>query len=269
MRMHPLRAFIDDSGSGGDSPWFVLAGYVGTAERWAGFDKAWQTVLDGPPKLHYFKSSEAESLRPDGQWAGISKENRNKRIDSLIAVIGKHALRAIFIRLQQRDYDEVIKPYVPPMWQNAYYFLFLGFLSVAMSTEKYAGDGRRVEFFFDSNQQVEKPSRKLYGQVTKQLPEFASAMDDVHYKDEKIFLPLQAADLLAWQVRRRFCVEEPPRAHFKMALNCPAGKPFDHTMTREHLNQLGEAMDQHAMLNWALMGHPEHLRKWRRPRFVR
>lgn len=25
-----LRAFIDDSGSGGDSPWFVLAGYVGT-----------------------------------------------------------------------------------------------------------------------------------------------------------------------------------------------------------------------------------------------
>jgi len=28
-----LKAFIDDSGSGGDSPWFVLAGYLGTANN--------------------------------------------------------------------------------------------------------------------------------------------------------------------------------------------------------------------------------------------
>lgn len=260
-----LRAFIDDSGSGGDSPWFVLAGYVGTAESWDTFDSPWRAVLDGPPKLTYFKSSEAESLRPDGQWAGVTQVDRNQCIDSLIGVISKHALRSIYVRLRQSDYDEVIKPYVPPMWRNAYYFLFVGFLVAGVSTEKYGGVGRHVEFFFDSNQEVEKPSRKLYGQIAA-LPEFAGMIEDIQYKDEKILLPLQAADLLAWQVRRRFSVVEPPRPQFERALNCAAQKPFTHTITRDHLEQLGEAMDQHAMQRWAAMGYPEQLRKWRRPK---
>src|SRR5271166_3973486 len=82
-----MRAFVDDSGSGGDSPWYVLAGYVGTVEAWDRFDTSWQAVLDGPPKLEYFKASEAESLRPNGQWRGITKEERNARIAALIKVI--------------------------------------------------------------------------------------------------------------------------------------------------------------------------------------
>ncbi len=64
--MHALRAFIDDSGSGGDSPWFVLAGYVGKVEAWDAFHEPWRKVLEVPPQLEYFKASEAESLRSDG-----------------------------------------------------------------------------------------------------------------------------------------------------------------------------------------------------------
>jgi hypothetical protein len=40
-----LKAFIDDSGSGGDSPWFVLAGFASTVERWAEFDVPWMAGL--------------------------------------------------------------------------------------------------------------------------------------------------------------------------------------------------------------------------------
>jgi Protein of unknown function (DUF3800) len=259
-----LRAFIDDSGSGGDSPWFVLAGYVGSVEAWDAFDAPWRAVLDGPPKLDYFKASEAESLRPDGQWSGISKDERNARIDALISVIGRHAKKAIHVRLKQKDYDEVIKPYVPPQWQNAYYFLFIGFLTAAVSTERYLGSGEHIDFFFDSNREVEKPSRKLYSQVAN-LPQFQDRIDNIFYKDEKIFLPLQAADLFAWQVRRRFSIQEPPRSQLEAALSCPPEKPYEYIITRERLRELGRAMDHHAMLNWALMGYPERLRKWKRP----
>jgi hypothetical protein len=258
----PLKAFIDDSGSGGDSPWFVLAGYIGTAAAWDSFDKPWRKVLDGPPKLEYFKHSEVYGS--DTQWGPFTLEQRNQRIDDLIKVIGKHARRAIYVRLKQKDYDEVIKPYIPPMWQNAYYFLFIGFLSSATGMEKWAGNSRMIEFFFDSNQQVEKPSKKLYGQVCG-LPQFAGMVEDIHYKDEKLFWPLQAADLLAWQVRRRFSVEEPERPQYEMALNCPLDTPFVHTITRESLEELGEAMDENAKALWASMGYPESMRKWKRP----
>jgi hypothetical protein len=259
-----LRAFIDDSGSGGDSPWFVLAGYLGTVEAWNAFDEPWGKVLAGPPELKYFKASEAESLRPDGQWAGVTKDERNQRIDAFINVIGAHAMRSIYVRLKQQDYDEVIKPYIPPMWHNAYYFLFVGFLSAATMTTKHLGDDRHIEFFFDSNREVEKPSRMLYGQ-SADLPQFRNRVENIHYKDEKVFLPLQAADLLAWQIRRRFSVQEVPRLQFESAINCPPGPPYSHTVTRAELEKMGQDMDHQAMMDWAIMGYPEHLRKWRRP----
>jgi Protein of unknown function (DUF3800) len=258
-----LRAVIDDSGSGGDSPWFVLAGYLGTVEAWGAFGKPWRAVLDGPPKLEYFKHSEVYGS--DNQWAGMSTTERNERIDAFIRVIGKHALRSIYVRLKQQDYDEVIKPYIPSKWQNAYYFLFIGFLSAATMTAKYLGDVEHVEFFFDSNREVEKPSRTLYGQAAN-LAQFRDRVKNIHYEDEKVFLPLQAADLLAWQIRRRFSVQEDPRPQFESAINCPPGRPYNHTVTRAELEKLGRDMDDQAMMDWAIMGYPEHLRKWKRPR---
>jgi len=50
-----------------------------------------------------------------------------------------------------------------------------------------------------------------------------------------------------------------------MALNCPAEKPFIHTITREHLDELGDTMNEEDKLNWARMGYPEHMQKWQRP----
>jgi hypothetical protein len=258
-----LKAFIDDSGSGGDSQWFVLAGYVGTAEAWDAFDEPWRKVLDGPPQIEVFKASQAESLK--GRWAGITKDERDSRINALIEVIGRHAIRAIYVRVKQQDFDEVIKPWIPTEWQNAYYFLYVAFLSAGTSSEKYAGTSRRIDFVFDSNTEVEKPSKKLYSQVNG-IPQFHERVGSIEYKDDKASLPLQAADLFAWQVRRRFSVQESPRPQFEAALNCPSEMPFTHTLTRERLNTMGQDMDQHWMMEWAIRGHPEHLRKWRRPK---
>lgn len=261
-----LKAFVDDSGSGGDSPWYVLAGYVGTVEAWEAFDGAWNDVLKGPPKLEYFKASEAESLRCDGQWAGISKDERNARIESFIGVIRRFATRAFHVRTMQKDYNDLIKPYVPPDWDNAYFFLFIGFLSAATSIEKYAGSGRPIEFVFDSSdkKRIEKPSLKLYHQCAH-LPQFGGRVHDIHYEDEKIFLPLQAADLLAWQIRRRFSVQGDIRPHFEMAINAPAERPYEHIVSRDDLERYAETMDMNAMEKWARMGLPESIRPWKRP----
>jgi hypothetical protein len=261
-----LKAFIDDSGSGGDSTWYVLAGYVGTLEAWDAFEKPWIEILNGSPKLEYFKASEAESLRPNSQWAGISKDARNRRIDSFIDVIRKFATRAFHVRARQKDYDEVIKPYIPKQWDNAYFFLFMGLIASVTSVEKYAGYGQPVDFVFDwaEKKRIQQPSLRLYGQCAD-LPQFRGRVHNIHYEDEKKFLPLQAADLLAWQIRRRFSVECENRAHFEMALNAPAYLPYEHIVTREDLERYGELMDNNGKSQWSAMGLPEELRPWRRP----
>src|ERR1035441_10617733 len=113
-----LKAFIDDSGSGGDSPWVVLAGYIATADGWGGFDAEWVRVISSDPRIDCFHASEAESRRPDGRWAGVSKVTRDKKIDCLIQVIQKFELQPISVRMRQSEYEQQIKGVIPRYWDD-------------------------------------------------------------------------------------------------------------------------------------------------------
>src|SRR4051812_11420683 len=66
--------FIDDSGSGGSSPYFVLSGYGASLDVWHAFAADWQGVLDLPPKVEYFKMNEAHMC--EGQFAGFTPAER-------------------------------------------------------------------------------------------------------------------------------------------------------------------------------------------------
>ena len=108
-----LRAFVDDSGSGGDSPWFVLGGYVAGVSDWNAFDPEWRAATNAQPRIGYFHAAEAESLK--GEFSGFTASQRSAKIDKLIDVIVKYARQAIHVRVRQKDYDEIIKAHVPEM----------------------------------------------------------------------------------------------------------------------------------------------------------
>ena len=164
--------------------------------------------------MSYFKGSEAESLRPDGQWAGVTLEQRNAKIDALIEVIQRCATAAISVRVRQKDYDEIIKSSVPPEWDDAYHYLFPTFLAATLKAETDFGAGQSVEFVFDASQRLDKKSAMQYGQI-RDTGGFDGRIANVLFRDEEQFLPLQAADLLAWQTRRFLSVtNEPRRPHF-------------------------------------------------------
>jgi hypothetical protein len=166
--------------------------------------------------------------------------------------------------MPQSDFDQIIKPYVPPQWDNPYYYLFPSFMAAASSLEKHGGRNRPIEFIFDSSERFEKPSLRLYHHLPS-IHELFGNITNVHYEDEKLFLPLQAADLLAWQIRRRFCVtSEPPRPQFEKAINNPRLPPFLKALTREDLELLGQRMEDDAKQKWRELGLPEDARPWKR-----
>jgi hypothetical protein len=249
-----IKAFVDDSGSGGDSLWYVLAGYVGSVSDWLGFESDWKAVLESPPRIDYFKSVEAEQLMD--QFEGFLKDQAHAKIDALIEVIRRHAQRAIIVRTRQKDYNEIIKPNVPEIWDDAYHFLFPAFISAVLGMEKYFGTGQSAEFVFDSSERLGKRAQIQYTQLLD-LPQYAGRMANVLFRDDKEFLPLQAADLLAWQVRRAFCVTtEPRRAHYDNALNCPQRPPFLEILTPRKLRVCLEAMEANAIKEAAALGIP-------------
>jgi hypothetical protein len=257
-----LRAFIDDSGSGGDSPWYVLAGYTGTVEGWGSFDAGWCSVLRAPPQIEYFKSSEAERLHSRSQWAGISEEQRNLKIDALIEVIGRCSRRSICARIRQRDYDQLVKGNIPPRWDSPYYFLLPAIVGAAINIERLDGGSEPVDFVFDSDQKHEKGSRQLLPALMP-MRSYHGLLVNYTHRDEKDFLPLQAADLLAWQIRRFFSVtDEPRRKHFDSARLAPPAEPHSFVYTRDSVRWMISEIQNGAAERAASLGRSADVRTW-------
>lgn len=210
-----LKVFMDDSGSGGDSPWYVLAGYVGTVDSWIKFEGEWAALLSSPKAIEYFKASQAESRKD--QFDGFSIEERNAKLDGFVQIVNRYALQAVYVRTLQRHYDEVIKGKVPPEWDSPYYLLLTAFILSCTTAEKYLGQSRPMEFVLYSSQRFEKTAER-FDAMLRPLPQVNGRVANIAYRDEKEFLPLQAADLLAWQTRRFFCANEPERPQFHQAL---------------------------------------------------
>lgn len=246
-----LQAFVDDSGSGGDSSWYVLAGYIGTSEKWASFEPAWLEALKAHPSVPFFKASEAESCRRE-HWFGVSPQQRDSKIDELIAVIGRYAERAVCVRMRQRDYDELVKGKLPMLpngkypleWDRPYYLLATIMVGAAINIDRLDGTHEPMEVVFD----MDETHKKGFANMLPHLPAMAMTwgkLTNVRRADEKTTPALQAADLLAWQIRRFFSVTtEPQRRHFRAALDAPPEEPHTFVLDRQKIREL--MSDMHA-----------------------
>src|SRR5947209_18589160 len=112
-------AFVDDSGSGGDSPYFVLAGFVASESTWNRFIPDWQAVLNLHPSLTYFKMAEAESLK--AQFSVFTRNQRDLRLQQLIDVILAHDPCEVSIAVSAKDYGEILLPILPKSRSSPYY----------------------------------------------------------------------------------------------------------------------------------------------------
>jgi hypothetical protein len=206
-----LTAFIDDSGSGGDSPCYVLAGLLSTVEKWAEFSVDWDAAIHSRPNIDYFKMSEAESLK--GQFTAFNSEQRDAKVHTLADLINKHVLFDYSVLIGQRAFDDILGPVLPKKLKNPYLFAFPGMMAAMASYEHHYGRGDVVECVFDKQQKLSTRAGRLYDQL-RGLPGFEHSdlvQTPIRFEDDKEFLPLQGADLLAWHVRRRYCIREPAR----------------------------------------------------------
>jgi hypothetical protein len=228
-----LRTFVDDSGSD-DTKHYVMAGYLGTVTTWEPFDERWRAVLADDPVIPYFHASEAESLRPDGLWAGVTEPQRDAKIDRLIGVIQSLDIQAIYVRMKQYDYNEIFRGKVPEKWDSPFYCLFSSFVALSgfFLAEQFGAEGP-MEFVFDNHQKYRKYGQEFYENTRILSPE--KTAPNVYFKDDKDVPPLQAADLLAWQTRRAFQYPREDRPQFYECRRAGGRPHFAWTVSRELL----------------------------------
>ncbi len=209
------QGFIDDSGSGGDSPFLVLSSLVSTAEQWADFSKNWHAALAEKPTIAYFKMSECESLR--GQFEGLLPEERNAKLAKLTDLVVQHSELRFSHLVDVNLFNDILRPVLPKQYRNPYLWAFNAMVSGMGSWMRYGSKHTdQIECIFDRQGKLEKRAGRLYDKA-RGRPGFEHhhlIREPIRFEDDKRALPLQGADLLAWHVRRYHSVEEPIRESF-------------------------------------------------------
>jgi hypothetical protein len=199
-----MQAFLDDSGMG-QAPASVIGGFVSTPAKWETFSNDWQDALDMRPSIAYFKMKEANALR--GQFKGWRIEQRDERIAFLFSIIEKHALFGVSSAVQHSMYQSIFGNMLNVQGynlQHPYFLLFHGVVTSIAQRLARIGHEEPVEFVFDS--QPDQMPKMLQGWEL-----FVAVSGNAHkhlltkpptFQDDKLALPIQAADLHAWWVRK-------------------------------------------------------------------
>lgn len=208
------QAFIDDSGSEGLSHMFVLGGFVSEHVRWSAFSNDWQSALDVAPSLDYFKMREAMAFR--GQFdrnRGWNEALRRQRLGLFSEIIVEHVQARISTSVQTLLFRQYIQALPSPGGRTSssdspYSYLVTRAIIATIHylynrdleypcdfiLDEQTGFTSGLEMWWDVFRHHLKEERDGTRRYIKNRP---------IWRDEKDFLPLQAADLYAWLVRRR------------------------------------------------------------------
>jgi Protein of unknown function (DUF3800) len=190
-----LQSFIDASGKGSPQR-LVLAGYIAPVEVWEPFSIAWKTRLD-EAGLPYFKMTEQRSKPEIAGYFYRLVEDYDVRA-------------AISCIVNTADLTKVCQSIKGPpgmvnmeAFTNPYYFAFKAIIKVLAQYQTKLGLTEPVDFIFDTENESINTLKYYHFVRESSSPEYARLMGHLpHYQKDEETMPLQAADLYAWWVRK-------------------------------------------------------------------
>ena len=213
-RMLMLAAYADESGHSKDTNCrFVgLGGFVATAEQWEIFESLWRSALDSFNEGEEFHAKEFFRKDPKSRYATWSQEKREGFMDSLTSAINTSGAEAVGCVVSLEAYeklDESFQKAIKDPFYMAFQEVTKGLaLSGAPQDNTLAIDPVSMVYAFQSEYGVTKAGRamQLWNTIKQKPKQFTWAkwMGTYTSAFPRDVLPLQAADLFAYELTREF-----------------------------------------------------------------
>ncbi|HVT38245.1 MAG TPA: DUF3800 domain-containing protein [Gemmatimonadaceae bacterium] len=197
----PVQVVVDDSG--GDGQVFMLmAALIGRAEAMAEFADRWRECLDELPKIRVFKMRDA--VKRQGEWRGLRESQRDEKVRRLARTIDRFGFRSLWVGMELEGYREIVGSTQPPPLDKPYSFVFHTMIGAALMDVAQSGERETFDIIFDEHPSLGPRARAAYPIVRGAIdPQNITILPrDPVFRDDKKFLPLQGADLMAWSYRR-------------------------------------------------------------------
>lgn len=196
-----LTAYCDASGSTSPAKVFTLAGWIGDAQAWADLDNRWKGVL--PDGLRAFHMREFAHCR--GNFEGWSEAERRELMGELLEILcSSRLIGSVAFSVNRAWFHHSIDPETERWIGGLIGFSITEFAAAAKS---FLGNVAHFQVLAPNPQVavVMESGDRYSGYVAG---EFNNAQDispfvSFRLAPKEACVPLQAADLLAWEVAKQ------------------------------------------------------------------
>jgi hypothetical protein len=178
-----------------------MAGYLSDERKWCRYEREWRHVLQEYRigSLHMKKFAHSQ-----GEFAGWPESKRVALLQQLIAIIKSRVLYRVGAVVPCADYDQTVGAADPGDDRRSPFWLcFLSCFSAIMAYCRKEQIGDDIAVVLDQNNESNAHALGFYSSF-KELPDIPNRdqLVSLSFADDKKINPLQAADLLAYELNK-------------------------------------------------------------------
>jgi Protein of unknown function (DUF3800) len=198
-----LIAYFDDSGSHTDSDVVLWNGLFGNHYQWQLFNELWAAKLKEPSlgkePLKRFHMVECQNSL--GEFSGWSRTATDFLVHELGDIVLRCGLYSNGAAISRKDWDDLVKGDLRTALGDAEgYSMRLAFVRATKWAREIAFQDE-MEFVFDRRKEREQEGMRIFDlfQHYSEIEQIGPAPVSIIFSDSYRVLPLQAADMLAWE----------------------------------------------------------------------
>ena len=198
-----LTAYFDDSGTHPNSDLVLWYGVFGNNFQWAHFDDLWAAKLKepSPGKSAISRFHMAQCQAADGEFVGWSRTATDFLAHELGDIILRCGLWSDGAVIPRKDWDQLVTGDLRTALGDAEgYSLRIAFVRASKWARRHGGD--KIAFVFDRRTEKEAEGKRifqLFEHFAKIEPDAVKPIS-VDFSNSTNIRPLQAADLVAWEM---------------------------------------------------------------------
>lgn len=211
------EAYVDESGSHEGSPILALGGYVYLSEKAKSFSVEWEKVLK-EYSLPYFRMSAC--AHGNDPFDRLDVAARDIVVRKLIKLIHEYSEYGFAVSVNEELYERLIPAVLRDRFGSAYAFCVRQCLTCINNWANSSEFSGYIAYFFESGHASENEADRILNEEYKQNEILVRHFKYVSHTfgDKRVILPLQSADLLAWQFfknSKNKTISKPSRKDFK------------------------------------------------------
>lgn len=196
LKADTLIGHADDSGSS-DKIAYVLAGWISTVDEWESFSDSWETICNRHPKMNFHMNK--------------VRNKSSKRVHELSSLICAKAKYRVDAVMSRQNYDTFVKDKLPAQIDDPYFMLFYNVITASCRLMDRLNLDGTVDWIFDDQGKIGTEAVAWYDLIkARAAPEVTCRLGSTPiFRHDDDVLPIKAADMLAWQIRRHIVEEQP------------------------------------------------------------